>query len=133
MLRKILLLVGIDQITKVIFASRDFFFGPVKISMVKNFGLPFNIQTSSKVSLLIVAACLILLVGYFYVKQEKFTKLQSLGLSLVFAGAIGNIIDRVFLGHVRDFIDLGLGFVFNFADVIIVLGLVLLFVPEKKQ
>ncbi len=50
-------------------------------------------------------------------------------LVLVLGGAVGNLADRVRLGEVVDFIDMGLGFhrwpVFNVADIAITAGVVL--------
>lgn len=55
---------------------------------------------------------------------------MQLGLALVLSGAIGNLIDRVALGYVRDFIAFDfMNFpVFNFADSCITVGAVLLIV-----
>ena len=43
-------------------------------------------------------------------------KVQVYGLGLIGAGALGNLVDRVFLGHVRDFIDVRFWPTFNVAD-----------------
>lgn len=48
-----------------------------------------------------------------------------LGLSMLISGAIGNFIDRVFLGYVRDFINIEIfPFVFNVADALITFGVI---------
>ena len=56
--------------------------------------------------------------------------LVSIGLGLLLGGAIGNLIDRVRLGHVVDFVDVGIGssrfYAFNVADAAINLGIVTL-------
>jgi signal peptidase II len=61
---------------------------------------------------------------------------------MILAGAIGNLWDRIFYHHVRDFIDvhLGMGYhwpTFNIADSLICIGVVLLFCEalfyKKKQ
>lgn len=52
--------------------------------------------------------------------------LVRLALGLILGGAIGNLIDRLRLGHVVDFIDLRWWPVFNLADSAIVCGVVLL-------
>jgi signal peptidase II len=59
----------------------------------------------------------------------------ALGLQL--AGALGNLIDRVRLGHVTDFIDIGPIPVFNVADAsivsgVILLGILMLFEPSAS-
>lgn len=64
----------------------------------------------------------------YFLREMRFSKL-SFSLSIFVAGISGNAIDRIFLGHAIDFmhIPLGLfeGYIFNFADVIQVFGLVL--------
>ena len=44
----------------------------------------------------------------------------------MFAGAIGNLTDRIVLGHVTDFIDVGPWYIFNLADASIVTGVAIL-------
>jgi signal peptidase II len=56
----------------------------------------------------------------------------TLGLAFLLGGAIGNLIDRIRLGYVIDWVDAGIGdlrwYTFNVADAAISIGLVLLFV-----
>lgn len=56
----------------------------------------------------------------------------SVFILLVLAGSFSNIIDRLRLGCVTDFIDLKFWPVFNLADIFIVLGTVFLLVRWKK-
>ena len=51
------------------------------------------------------------------------TKWSKLGLSFLLIGAIGNFLDRLFLGYVIDFIDIKIFPVFNIADVCIDIGI----------
>ena len=70
---------------------------------------------------------LILLVGFFIVLPERFILLK-IAASMVIAGAIGNIIDRIAYQEVRDFVELnmfGNMTSCNFADFWIVLGAIL--------
>jgi signal peptidase II len=57
--------------------------------------------------------------------------LVTVGLGLLTGGAIGNLIDRVRLGHVVDFVDMGLGdtrwYAWNIADASVFIGILLLF------
>ncbi len=61
--------------------------------------------------------------------NEKYT---ALGLSLVLGGALGNLIDRVYLGKVIDFLDFHIGPnhwpAFNVADIAISIGVVALII-----
>ena len=75
---------------------------------------------------LIVAAVLIYIVIRF---RKKITIFSRITLALLFAGAVGNFIDRVVLGYVRDFFDITPLFsfpVFNVADSALSIGCVLL-------
>ena len=78
----------------------------------------------------------------FDAKYKPDSKLYSIGLSFVVGGAIGNLVDRIFLGGVRDFIvfEFWREFpTFNVADSFIVVGVILLaiyiifFSNEKKE
>ena len=63
------------------------------------------------------------------------------GVAMILAGAIGNLIDRLFLGEVVDFLDFMIGdlhwFVFNFADSYVTIGMgIILYdsiILEKKR
>lgn len=70
--------------------------------------------------LFVILSFVVLIVLIFYFKQNK------LVISLALSGVAGNLIDRLFLGHVRDFIDVGFWPVFNLADSYIVVGVLLL-------
>ena len=75
---------------------------------------------------LIVAAVLIYIIIRF---RKKITIFSRITLALLFAGAVGNFIDRVLLGYVRDFFDITPLFsfpVFNVADSALSIGCVFL-------
>lgn len=74
----------------------------------------------------------IILFTYIGLKQSRRTKVIIFGLIL--GGAIGNIVDRLLLGHVIDFIDMGIGdlrwFTYNLADAFVTVGAVVLLLQE---
>jgi signal peptidase II len=120
-----LFLVGLDQITKLLFGNRDFFLGPIHFHPVKNYGLVFSLNFGLLANIILISFGLIYFAVYYYRRREFFSYPGELMFVLIFAGAISNIIDRLYLSYVRDFLDLGLGFTFNLADVFVVIGLLL--------
>ena len=124
--KKIFVLIVVDQITKLIFNRRDFFIGLVHFHLVRNFGLGFSLNFGLLPNLIIISAALLFFVYYYFSHRAELSWLGKIVFVLIFAGATSNIIDRLYLGYVRDFIDLGLGFTFNLADAMIVVGLILI-------
>jgi len=90
------------------------------------FGLFKDLGPVFSVIALIVAG--VIIVYSRKLRNDQWLTCVSLGLML--GGAIGNVIDRIRLGHVIDFIDVGIGttrwYTSNLADVAIVLGVILL-------
>jgi signal peptidase II len=115
--------VVIDQITKLVFSSRDFFIGTVHFHLVKNFGLAFSLDFGLVPNIFLIGAALIFFGYYYLAHRQKMSGITKLMFLLIFAGAISNLVDRIYLGYVRDFVDLGLGFTFNLADAFLALGL----------
>jgi signal peptidase II len=62
----------------------------------------------------------------FVLKENRHRKSYSVSLSLILAGALSNLIDRLFLGYIIDFLDFRIWPVFNIADSAITVGAVLL-------
>ena len=77
-----------------------------------------------------IAIVISLVIVQWLYKLPREEKLTALSLSLILGGAVGNLIDRILLGHVIDFIQVWLGSypfpAFNLADAAISVGAVLL-------
>lgn len=103
----------------------------LSFTAVKNTGAGFGLLQGQTQALTVISAIcsVILLILIFYSYPRKNKVLRS-SLVLICAGAIGNIIDRMFLGYVRDFIYFEpINFpVFNFADSCLTIGTVLLII-----
>jgi signal peptidase II len=95
------------------------------ITMVHNRGAAFGIFRN-QVYLFIISAILAILLVVFNLKNNKHNKYYLISLSLILAGAIGNLIDRVRLGYVIDFLNFHFWPVFNVADSAITIGAVML-------
>jgi len=99
------------------------------ISLVysRNRGVAFGLQPGSNVAVTaIIALALAALLVYFV--RHRSDPWMWLPTGMLFGGAIGNLIDRIRLGSVVDFVKLPLGWPpFNIADASITLGVVILF------
>ena len=98
------------------------------ITFVRNTGAAFGILQGNTVILIAVgmtAALFILYTMHFIPKNKYYYKI---GLSLVLAGSIGNIIDRVYRGYVVDMFDFRFFPVFNIADMMINVGMFLIII-----
>lgn len=94
----------------------------------KDWARTFFIILTSIVCLLIVAVFV-----FLFVKKKKISKWLAVASSMIFAGAVGNLIDRVFLGVVRDFIFVFyktriFPAIFNVADIFLVIGVIMIFI-----
>lgn len=106
----------------------------------ENFGAAFGILQQRRFFLVTVTAVVIaVLIGAILLKKVKGTLVLT-ALSLIIAGGIGNLIDRVRLGYVIDYIYFEpINFpIFNFADCCVVIGtgllaIYILFVEGKAK
>ena len=112
------LIVIFDQITK--FLLTNVHSGP--INYVTNTGAAFSLFKDGVFYLSIISILVIFFIIYYFKKQPQL----YLPLSFLLGGATGNLIDRVFFGYVRDFIDLKFWPVFNVADSFNVIGVVII-------
>lgn len=104
------------------------------LTYVKNYGVAFNMLNNKRFIIILFSVILLALI-YNYMKNFKDNKRNILAFGLVYGGIIGNFIDRVFLGYVRDFIDFKIINypVFNIADSAIVIGIILLIIAIFKK
>jgi signal peptidase II len=128
----LLIILFLDQLTKFIVAknlalnqSLPVIKGIFHISLIHNRGAAFGILKSQGPIFILTAIFAIILI-YLDLKKNKHKKIYSISLSLILAGAIGNLIDRLVFGYVIDFLDFRIWPVFNVADSAITVGAVLL-------
>ena len=91
-----------------------------------NTGSAFGILRDQNTPLILVSFIGIAILIWIYRSQRVPTGLLRLSLGLQIGGAVGNLLDRLRLGHVTDFVDVGDWPVFNVADASIITGLVIL-------
>ena len=110
------------------------------LTYVQNTGAGFSMFAQAGMGFF-ASLTLIALVAMVYMFFKTDDSRYQICLSLVFSGAIGNFIDRMSLGYVRDFFSFyifGYPFpVFNVADICITVGIALIlismFIEDKKE
>jgi signal peptidase II len=97
---------------------------PVQLSHVTNSGAAFGIL-KDQTGFLIVTTVVGLAAIYLYYRFPPFDHaVAPIAIGLMLGGAVGNLVDRVRLGEVTDFIDFGFWPSFNVADSAITVGIV---------
>jgi signal peptidase II len=94
------------------------------------FGFMANMSESVRTVVFLLASSLAVgLIFYFYKKTPPSFTFLAIGFALIFGGAIGNLIDRIRMGVVIDFLDVYIGNyhwpAFNVADSAITVGIVI--------
>ncbi len=113
-------LVSIDQILKYAFAENS----------VCNKNLAWSIPIAPGVFYFLWIIIFFLLV-YFFAKNEN--KITRWAIIIILAGAISNLLNRIFHGCVVDFIDLKIWPIFNLADIYIAIGIVALIAGSIRR
>lgn len=106
------------------------------IHHVTNTGAAFGLFQNGSLVFAIVAIVVSTVIVMYYRNLPDGQWLVRLSLGLQLAGALGNLIDRVRVGHVIDFLDFQVWPVFNLADASIVCGAILLaylLLREERQ
>jgi signal peptidase II len=127
-----LIVLAIDQFSK--FLVRDQLLyrqsfpadGFFRFTHTHNTGSAFGIFQDQNTPLIVVSFLGVAILIMIYRSQRVPSALLRLSLGLQMGGAVGNLLDRIRLGHVTDFVDVGTWPVFNVADASIITGLVIL-------
>lgn len=134
----------LDQVTKwwvqqamALNAYRPLLPGVLKLTHVHNTGSAFSLFRGAGVWLVFVSiVSLVAILRYWSSLQRRGAAVSPvlvLGLALPFGGAAGNLIDRLRLGYVVDFLELPRWPVFNVADSAITVGAILLVLHFMRQ
>ena len=124
--------VGFDRMTKIFFSrlldineSIVVIKNVLHFTLVHNTGIAFGLFKDCGMVFIIIPLILTGLLIYniyFYRHSVNLNRTYIVAFSLILGGAIGNLIDRIWLGYVVDFIDLRVWPVFNVADSAITIG-----------
>jgi signal peptidase II len=139
-------IVALDQWTKILVTHKmavgegfspiaflgDFF----TIVHWRNTGAAFGLFQNANTILLVVSIIIAIAVLFYYQVVNTKDWLAKVSLTLIFAGAAGNIIDRIKFGYVIDFLSFGHFPVFNVADSAVTVGVFLMvfhYLIEEKN
>ena len=103
------------------------------LTYVQNRGVAFGLfQGKIDIVSILALVAIGLILFYFCKNFKKISFLERIAYTMIFAGAIGNMIDRLFRGFVIDMLDFrGIwSFIFNFADVWINIGVILIIIEH---
>jgi signal peptidase II len=121
-----------DQLTKQIVSSRlaldeaVHVLGPLSIHHVQNSGIAFGLFARSTSVVIVLTAAAVVWMLWFFARSGRRHPVLPVALGLVTGGSVSNLIDRVRLGHVTDFLDLRFWPAFNLADTFICVGVAIL-------
>lgn len=119
-----LLVLVLDQLTKALLFEQDRALIPsvIRITSTRNTGMALGL-IQDNVGLVIAACAVVVGLVIWALREARPRGMAALGLSLI-AGGVGNMIDRVALGYVRDLFELLFVnfYIFNVADVGVVVG-----------
>ena len=143
------ILVLADQISKTIVVKTMSLYESIPViqnffhfTYITNDGMAFGINFPFGYYIFTSVSVLLTLFLFWYLWSVRTHSIViRLGISFIIAGAIGNLIDRIFLGAVIDFLDFMIGnfhwYVFNLADSYVTVGMALVLIDsiilEKKR
>jgi signal peptidase II len=121
-----------DQLTKHVVASQIKLdtavnlIGPFSIRHVQNSGIAFGLFSSATAIVIVLTTIAVLWMLVFFARSGARHPALPVALGLLIGGSVSNLVDRVRLGYVTDFLDLRWWPAFNLADASIVVGVFIL-------
>ncbi|HWG57269.1 MAG TPA: signal peptidase II [Gaiellaceae bacterium] len=125
--------VAADQLTKQIVSSalalgeEVHVVGPLSIHHVQNSGIAFGLFSDWTSIVIALTAVAVLWMVVFFARAAQRHPVLPVALGFVLGGSVSNLLDRIRLGHVTDFLDIRYWPAFNLADTFIVAGVAILF------
>ena len=134
------LIIFLDQLTK-FFIFKNFNINETvplinnifHLTFVKNTGAGFGILKGFNFFLIFISIAVIIIIFYYFSKIKKTETLLQIFAAFVLGGTIGNLIDRIRLGYVTDFLDFRIWPVFNIADSFVTIGIIGLIIYFWKK
>lgn len=122
----------IDMVTKFLFEGHSFVLIPkvLSVTSLHNYGAAWGIFDGMTWLLIVLTVLFVAAIVTFDIFKKIDSPLYSVGIAFIVGGAVGNIVDRIAFGYVRDFIEFTFFKfpVFNMADSFLTVGVVLLLI-----
>jgi signal peptidase II len=100
--------------------------GPLSIHHVQNSGIAFGLFSSATAVVTVVTGIAVVWMIVFFARSGSRHPVLPAALGLLIGGSVSNLVDRIRLHHVTDFIDVKWWPAFNLADSFIVVGVTIL-------
>ena len=100
--------------------------GPLTIHRVQNSGIAFGFFSSATAVVTVLTAAAVVWMLVFFARSGSRHPVIPAALGLLIGGSLSNLVDRIRLGHVTDFVDFGWWPAFNLADSFICIGVAIL-------
>ncbi|MGZ4400163.1 MAG: signal peptidase II [Gaiellaceae bacterium] len=137
----VLVAVTADQLTKWLVRGRIGLYeqvhvvGPLWFRHVRNTGIAFGLFSSATPIVIVITTLIVIWLLFFFARAGSRHPILPAALGLVIGGSLSNLVDRVRIGHVTDFVNIGSFPAFNLADSFITLGVIVLatavLMPER--
>lgn len=136
--------IAVDQVAKIWVINNVYLYESLRIAefvepylqitRTTNTGFAFGLASGGNLIILNLSVVITAALVWMYYQTHMNERLQRIALALVIGGAIGNIIDRIRLGHVVDFVHVQIpdliNNVSNFADHFVVIGVIILIIDS---
>ena len=136
----IILTLLLDQLTKFIISKNlalnqttSLIKNILYLTYIQNSGAAFGLFQEANQLLIWFSIIVIGFILYYYDKILTKNKLTQTSVALLFAGTLSNLIDRIRLGYVIDFIDFRIWPAFNIADISITIGIIGIIIYMIKE
>lgn len=105
----------------------------LKLTYVRNTGAAFSLFVGFSLYLIVIGVLAAVAIVYFHYHIKKNDYYLQTALGFILGGSLGNLLDRVVRSYVIDYIDFGFWPVFNFADIMINLGVLLVIIRIVRR
>ena len=126
-----LLIVFIDQLTKLLIIKNfklnetlPIINNIFHLTYIQNTGAGFGILKGFNILLILIAIAVVIIIFYYFKKIRENEILLQFLVGFILGGTLGNLIDRIRLSYVIDFLDFRIWPVFNIADSFVTIGII---------